>query len=263
MKREVGYMKKEMFLKIIKEMSSYRNRSIWLHLFGEPLLYPDLIWAIKSIKKFCKDSKVNLSTNCMNLDEEIGIELLNSGLDRIRLCIDTINPEIYSKSRIKGDFNSVKDNIKRFLEVRKAKANILPLVEIQYIPIVNKGENLKQFADYWKSYLSKSDKIHVQRFSSFAGNISNTFNLPDGNISPRSFFRKKLPCLRLWKEISIYWNGDVTGCCYDFNGALKIGSIIENSIEDIWHGEKIKRLRDAQIRRDFSKILFCLRCINK
>jgi len=44
-------------------------------------------------------------------------------------------------------------------------------------------------------------------------------------------------------------NGNVRVCCH--NGTFPVGNILESSIEEIWHGDKIKKLRDAMKAYEF------------
>ncbi len=38
-------------------------------------------------------------------------------------------------------------------------------------------------------------------------------------------------------------NGDVTVCCADFNGLLVVGSVLDQSLEEIWQGEPYRKIR--------------------
>lgn len=57
----------ELFKKVVDEASLYGKRSFSLHLFGEPLLYPKIIEAIKYIKE--RGHSVILTTNGLLLGE--------------------------------------------------------------------------------------------------------------------------------------------------------------------------------------------------
>jgi MoaA/NifB/PqqE/SkfB family radical SAM enzyme len=261
MQRRVSYLSKDLFLKVLAELSRYRGRSFWLHLFGEPLLHPELIWMVRLLKEKCHGSEVNLSTNCLLLDNDLSSRLLGSGLDKIRLCIDTINPDIYKEGRSNNNFITARDNIAAFLEIKRKATQRRPRAEIQFLDIGNDKNCLKGFIDYWKPFMSSGDKVHVQKFTTFA----NTVFAPDGHFRerkyPRSYFRKRLPCIRLWRDISIYCNGDATACCYDVNGELSIGNVNNSSIKDIWNSRNLCKIRDSHLKRDFRDLGPCSRCL--
>src|SRR5260370_37325914 len=71
----------------------------WLHEMGEPLLYSRIDDAIRLFPE------ASVSTNGLVLTEEVGAKLLASPLKRLRICVDSIQPEIYPQLRTGGDFD--------------------------------------------------------------------------------------------------------------------------------------------------------------
>jgi len=58
----------------------------------------------------------------------------------------------------------------------------------------------------------------------------------------------------------ILQDGSVTACCLDYDGQINLGNVNEQSIYDIWNGEKYKK-----IRADFKKLNYkdykpCQKC---
>lgn len=60
--------------------------------------------------------------------------------------------------------------------------------------------------------------------------------------------------------MSILWNGDVTLCCYDYNGSNVIGNIGNNSMEEIWHSVKIEQIRDTFKNHTTNTLSLCNKC---
>lgn len=253
MKREIGFMHRETLLKIANEIAPYGKRLLWLHLFGEPLLYLDLPWALSCIKERCSYAEVSLSTNCLSLNADIAEKLLDSNLDRVRLCIDTVDEEEYAKIRTGSDFARVINNIKHFLILKKEKGKKLPLVEIQYLRYRNDKLNKGKFIKFWKPLLIQDDKVHMQRFTTFASKVRCFSSAP--------VKRKRYPCLRLWNEVSIYYSGEVSACCYDVNGELIAGNLNKKSIGEIWNSQFFNALRQAHLKGDFSGFALCSQCL--
>ena len=115
-------MKKELYEKIIKEISEMEVPSIKLNWRGEPLLNP-------SIDKFIYLAKkkgildVSINTNATTLDEKKSIKILESGLDQIIFSFDGGSKKTYEKmrpGRFKNNkFDDVYKNIKNFCELKK------------------------------------------------------------------------------------------------------------------------------------------------
>lgn len=64
----------------------------------------------------------------------------------------------------------------------------------------------------------------------------------------------------MWQSV-VLWNGDVTICCYDYNGDYKIGNIFENGgFKEIYKSKKY-----GEIRRKIMKgeLAICENCEGK
>jgi radical SAM protein with 4Fe4S-binding SPASM domain len=69
-----------------------------------------------------------------------------------------------------------------------------------------------------------------------------------------------MSCIRLRNEIGVFWNGDVTACCYDVNGKLKVGSIRENNLKEIWKSVNLSGMRDLHIAGIWDELGLCGSC---
>ncbi len=54
-------------------------------------------------------------------------------------------------------------------------------------------------------------------------------------------------CTHPFTDVGILWNGDVTLCCMDHDGELKVGNIRESSIEDVIQNKSAKKLRASML----------------
>ena len=59
-------------------------------------------------------------------------------------------------------------------------------------------------------------------------------------------------CTQPFNRIEIYENGDVYNCCPPFINNYSIGNIFEDSFDNIWNGEKIKKLRQKILNNDYT-----------
>jgi radical SAM protein with 4Fe4S-binding SPASM domain len=83
--------------------------------------------------------------------------------------------------------------------------------------------------------------------------------LKDRRVEKRSLNRK-VPCRELWLKLQVLWNGDVTVCCIDYDGKLKIGNIRNESLNELWVGSKVERMRAVHRAREFEKTPICNKC---
>ena len=71
----------------------------------------------------------------------------------------------------------------------------------------------------------------------------------------------KKGCSRVFRELTIGWNGEVPACCYDWKSELVFGKFPEQSIKDIWSGKLWESARvllhPSNAERDMSPCNVC------
>ncbi|MEM0215829.1 MAG: GTP 3',8-cyclase MoaA [Archaeoglobaceae archaeon] len=85
---------------------------------GEPLLRDDICEIISLMPEF---EEISLTTNGMFLDD-VAFDLKESGLDRVNISLDTLNPEIFRFITSGGDITRVIEGIRSAVE-----ANLTPI----------------------------------------------------------------------------------------------------------------------------------------
>ena len=253
MKRDVGYMDFSLFKKILKEIGKYTD-FFWLHELGEPLLHPEIDKFIKYAKK--KGIKVGLSTNAVLLNQEIGDRILNAGIDKIILALDSITSDTYSKIRVGGLFDKVVKNIERFIE-RKKDGKYSSHIILQAIQMKENENEVEDFKRYWKG--KGVDEIAIAKLSTWAGQVEEMGYLVEERFKYRKSLNKRPPCEYLWYSVVILWDGRVVPCCIDFDAKLCLGDLKRESLRKIWNGRKIKELRRSHMKNIFPSI--CKNCI--
>ena len=68
------------------------------------------------------------------------------------------------------------------------------------------------------------------------------------------------PCDRPMDQAVISANGDVIICCRDWQGQNIVGNVYENTLYEIWHGEKLNNIQKLMSRGEYSKIECCKDC---
>jgi sulfatase maturation enzyme AslB (radical SAM superfamily) len=120
-----------------------QSRSIQLHGIGEPLASPAFWTSLKFLPEGC-DSSIN--TNLTVLDERRLKSLVGSQLKIINVSLDAARPETYRK--IRGySFEEVLENIRRFVEERRASGKRFPLLYINMTLMRSNIEEVLEFID--------------------------------------------------------------------------------------------------------------------
>jgi MoaA/NifB/PqqE/SkfB family radical SAM enzyme len=244
MKRPIGFMSFELLKKIVDEVKGYVETA-YLHQIGEPLLHKDIVKHINYTAN--AGIETSISTNCLLLTEEKSVELLESKLHELTLCIDSLNKKIYDKMREGSDFHKVMWNVSRFLEIAQGynlKITI-QLIKTQY--------NVDE-VDIWRQYFSPKVKglnheILIKEFSTFANNVDDIGTRID-NVRKR--------CMKPFTTMTINYDGKAVLCCRDYDNMTVIGDINKESIKSIWDGELYTYLRKRFKEKDFPD--FCKQC---
>jgi len=228
--------------KVASDFESNGVRVRWLHEMGEPLLFPRLAEAIDLFPG------AGVSTNVMLLDEERGRELLGTSLQRIRLCIDTVNPKIYPLVRRGGRFDLVVANIRTFLELSKGHDI---RVEIQrMVSLKTADEKVSDFEE-----LFSIDRYpQAQVIEKTCEGLDTT----DATDLHEEFYG----CFQGYpfRWFIVLSDGRVTHCCYDSDGDQPIGDMKTQTAREILAANAVDRYMAAFKAKDWETLPRCGEC---
>ena len=107
-----GDMAGAVFQKLLGDLSRFPHlESVMLGGFGEPTAHPDIISMITGLK--AGGLSVEMVSNATLLDERLGGQLAESGLDRLWVSFDAVEAEGFENIREGADFKTVCRNLKR------------------------------------------------------------------------------------------------------------------------------------------------------
>lgn len=253
--KKMGTMDMKLYRKIIDNCEKLKIKNITLSFFGEPFLDREIIEKIKYAKE--KEMIVGFYSNASLLNEELANKIVNSGLDGITISFDGYSKETYEKIRKNLKFDVVKKNILNLIKtMRKMKRNTpkisLVLVELEE----NKGE-IKKIYSEWKD---KVDSINIINMRNWANDIQKEGTKESFHFNKKM---KRKPCALIWQKMVVDWDGDIVLCCDDWNHSTVLGNLKKQTIEEVWEGEKLKKIREAHVRGEFLKIPLCSQCNKK
>jgi len=216
---------------------------------------PFLIKQIPDWFKMAKDAgfvDIMVNTNGSVMTERLATRIIESGLTRIRFSLDAVTEDTYSKIRIGGNFTKVYKNINLFLKIREQLGSKLPQVGVNFVKMAVNAHEEEAFKQYWSE---KVDYIVMQDF--MTPDIQGDFSgLDIVDRAPVHEFRCQQPNQRLY----IKGNGDVTPCCAMFSSYLKLGSIHEQSLSELWNSKAAKDLRKLHAEGRYKENPICLKC---
>lgn len=248
MTREKGFIKKDLYIKIINDMFNNGYKCLNLTGFGEPMLNKEIVDVIKYAKK--RNILVKMFTNGALLNKELATKILNANLDEIIFSIDTVNKSEYAKTRVGLDLDTVIGNLKQMCET-KIKFKYKTVISVQ--STLYKG--FEKVNIVYKELTNVVDKITFQSAFNWAGRM-NDYRGPIGNKK----YGYQFPCHLLWYNLVIRWNGEVSLCCVDYDSDIILGNLNNDSLDDVWNSENFKKYRKLHLCGKKIQIKLCSKC---
>lgn len=245
----MGTMDDALFKTIIDRGVAQGLCAIKLQSRGESMLHP----RIGELARYAKAAgvmDVQLTTNGTLLGKPEKFETLAaSGIDKVIFSIDEAH-DASARAIYGEDAPDVRTLARRFRERRDALGAVLPKIRIQ------------TFAPPGVTHDQRMAQIQAE-FPGFDEYLVNTLwnsNALEDSIDNLSRDYDFLPCSYLWTRMVVYWNGDVTTCCRDYNCTMKLGNAGEDDIGSIWLGEPMMRLRRMHTDGRRRTIPICAHC---
>jgi radical SAM protein with 4Fe4S-binding SPASM domain len=116
---------------------------IALHGIGEPLLNADLSAMIRHLKN--RDAFVFFNSNGILLDEKRQNDLINAGLDELRISLDAANQRDYKATRNSNRFEQIISNLRAFVKQIRRLQVTRPSLSLWYLGTRENINSLPEF----------------------------------------------------------------------------------------------------------------------
>jgi radical SAM protein with 4Fe4S-binding SPASM domain len=253
--KKMGTMDMKLYKKIIDNCAKLKINMITLSFFGEPFLDKTIIEKIKYAKS--KGMAVAFYSNASLLNEKFAKEIIEAKLDGITISFDGATKETYEKIRVHLKFDVVKNNILNLIKKRKEMKSDKPKINLVLVELEENKKEIKQFYNEWKS---KVNSINIINMRNWANDIQKEGTKESFHFNKKI---KRRPCALIWLKMVVDWNGDVVLCCDDWNHSTILGNLKNQTIEEIWKGEKLRKIREAHVKGEFYKVPLCSGCNKK
>tara|TARA_A100001037_G_C15083291_1_gene605330 strand:- start:603 stop:1448 length:846 start_codon:yes stop_codon:yes gene_type:complete len=221
-------------------------RVVVLYHGGEPLLNKNFARMVVAVKSLGIPF-VKTVTNGMLLDDRRCVELIESGLDALEVSLDGDSAEMNNAVRRNSDFQMIVDGIHRLISHRRSRGLKHPQVHVSTTRFLDPSGPAELPATPSPHLLHAFENIEDELEGYKA---TYAMRWPYMHVDPDTYDvfiadeRASGTCDYVEETMTIRWNGDIVACCYDLTSKLVMGNIRENTIEEIWHGEEYKTLRE-------------------
>jgi len=205
---EGEHLTQELFSQLLEELTCYDDILITIDGRGPWITHPD--WpkfCHQLIKKGCHGLHLRLNSKDLNSDRVT--QLINSKATVISIVID----ENFSD-------DSSNQHVKDLAEKRDSMNGPLMVVEMARTP-----ELIPHWEEFWDRWFSSCDHLLWRYPSDYLGHIKSTSDL---NLVRR--FRA--PCRKLFHELILRWNGEISLCREDWTSQHALGHYPKLSLRD-------------------------------
>lgn len=251
MEDKLGLVDPELAFRVLEQMASHRPVAFVPFFRGESLLHPQAFDILRRAKEL-RVGPIQFTTNATLLDEAATTALLDLEIDFLSFSLDTVDPEIYERSRRGSRYEVVRRNILRLLEERSRRNLRAPEVQVSAVATSEHLPGLEAFVSFWKD---KVDRVRIYEEHSTDGNPGSL----NATVTPSDHRR---PCHKVFTDLILYWDGRAACCNHDWNRGpdLSLGDARTQSIEEIWRGEGYRLLRTSHCKGDLRGAPPCERC---
>lgn len=262
MKRPKGFMALETFNRIINEMGDVLL-SVLFYGWGEPFLNRDLPRMIELCTRRNIRTLSNTNGHCLQTPDE-ALKVIDAGLSGLIIAVDGSTQEIYQRYRKSGDIEKVKRCIANIEEAKAKRSAQMPYTNFRVIVTHDNQDDLPDLEKL-------SHDLGVNMFSyKTVGMLTRSKKFKD-YVPDREEFRRfeyegssRLGRPPIWcpfpfRQPTVFWDGTVEGCEFDYNLEASWGKLGEQTFEEIWNSEEAVRLR-RRIRKGLPKEGFCRLC---
>lgn len=261
--RPTGAMDDELFARILQELAPTLSYLLF-YFQGEPYLNRGFLGWVEQAKK--QHIFTATSTNAHYLNEKNAARTVSSGLDKLIVSLDGVTQESYEKYRVGGQLAKVEEGVRNILKWRKKLKSRTPYVLLQFIVFRHNEDQIQAVRALGKKwgvdqiaiktaqvydYENGEDFIpQNEKYSRYKKDKNGIFQIKNELLSH---------CWRMWHSAVITWDGRVVPCCFDKDAAYQMGSLREQSFQEIWQGEAYQRFR-SQLFQDRKEIDICRNC---
>jgi MoaA/NifB/PqqE/SkfB family radical SAM enzyme len=251
--RPKGMMGLDLFAKIVGDIQAFPVKPKVLHLYkdGEPLVHPKLGAMASLAKAKGVADRVNITTNGALLTPERGRELLDAGIDLVRVSVEHVHEDGYRElTGTVGSYDKIVSNVVAFFaerERRRLRTRI-------WVKILNLNLSAAEIEKFEKDFAGKCDEYLIMTPMGWSRTDLYDFTLGTnpvtGDNGETPLKADRMVCPYPFYSLAVNFDGSVSVCCADWSHGTVVGDAKIQSLLDIWNGSEMRALRRLHLCGD-------------
>lgn len=257
-----------LYEKMIKDITAWdgpKLKLLRLTALGEPFMNPKMCKMIKMAKDAEIAERVDLFSNGSLLTEKISRDIIDSGLDFIRISIYAVMPDRHAEV-VQNPFSvqRIRENVAMLRRLRDEAGKTKPFIQVKMFDTYSYENDV--FVAMYKDIADEVgfEKVHDATKYNDSDLVGAYYtNLEDARRT-REEFASSLndfkTCPRPFMAMVVCANGDVVMCTHDAPRATRIASVKEQTLPEIWNGHALYKFREMLLTGNKDKNRLCRHC---
>jgi len=220
----------DLYRSIVDQCIEIGIRRYSVYLMNEPMLDRELAERVAYVSaRIKKPQYVKVTTHGGLLTERMAKGLLDSGLDKLKISVQSLNADTYWNI-MRLPLEKTLKNIDHFLELKKKGGYKLPRLEIVMVDSIQTHDEIPGIRRYWQD---REVKLYVEPVE----NRADQHNIRDTAVGEHRL-KTFSWCRRLMEQIYILYDGRMVQCCADWEQRSIMGDLNSHRLADIWYGQR-------------------------
>jgi len=256
--RPKGCMSEEVFTRVLDQAAEYSTPLRFI-LWGEPTLHPHwLEWMETAVRR---GVPVHFNTNGSRITEADMRRLVASGVQSVKFSFQGVDQASYREMRNTDYFEELLAKVKLLHEIRGAAPS--PFIHISTTVTYEGPELVAAFRERTQAFTDKVSvgRTELERFDVSKAKLSEEERAALARMKGEEHLVRKHPkCPEVFDKLSVYWDGRVSPCCRDFDGAMLVGDVRQQTLKEIWTSDKVGFYRSCLARGEYDRFQLCKVC---
>lgn len=264
--RERDFLKKlpfKVFTKVVDDAMPYGLDTVSLHGSGEPTLNRDMPKFVRYVKE--KGLRCVSFTNGLRLTEAMSRELIEAGIDVLRISCIGYDRESYAHWMSRDTYEDVRTNVRRFVELNR-EMNGSSEVHLYHLvtDLSRRDAEIEAYRRNWVEYTGALGEIWLMH--NWAGSGIELGYHREAMVAThstrRSCGRPFSPLLQVRAGGLEGHHAAVVACCMVLgkDATAVLGHLDTQTIREVVEGSPYSELRAAHREKRFDDISYCSGC---
>ena len=230
----------ELFVKIVDDLKAFPNKLRMVNMYkdGESLIHPRFTDMVRYLRDADVTEKIWVKTNGALLTPEYNERLVNCGLDMIGISVQHVHAQgFYDIAKVRIDYERYVDGVRSLFDKSR---NTTTQISAKMADVgMDEATRQKFFDDFGNI----SDFITIEGLHGWS-----TSELKDWKLGTNGSFDgtprvNKIACPLIAYMLTVSSNGDISICNDDWAHYHQLGNAANESIMDVWQGNKLRDFR--------------------